>query len=198
MRPLMWKAIPGFSSYIISEYGVVIRVRDGRTRKVGHRPKQSRSSKDNKFNYFKYKLTDDGGTKCSMAVHILVAITFHGPRPSPKHQVAHWDDNKTNNHYKNVRWATSKQNHADARRNGTRDPRGEGNARARMTEELVIWYRRRFNSGGVSISALARAADMSFSAMSSALFGEHWPNLPYVCKRPGQGNRFKKGEEQAV
>jgi hypothetical protein len=35
-----------------------------------------------------------------------VAEAFIGPQPSPRHQVAHYDGVRDNNHYSNLRWAT--------------------------------------------------------------------------------------------
>lgn len=47
-------------------------------------------------------------------IHTLVCLAFHGPKPTPKHQVAHKDCNKMNNGYLNLRWATPKENIADS------------------------------------------------------------------------------------
>lgn len=46
-------------------------------------------------------------------IHVLVCEAFHGPRPSPIHQVGHRDGSKDNNHADNLRWVTPKENAAD-------------------------------------------------------------------------------------
>lgn len=51
-------------------------------------------------------------------VHQLVCEAFHGPRPTPRHEVAHWDGNPANNHASNLRWATHRENEADRVRHG--------------------------------------------------------------------------------
>lgn len=51
-------------------------------------------------------------------VHQLVCEAFHGPKPSPRHHVAHRDGDKDNNTEENLRWATPEQNLADAERLG--------------------------------------------------------------------------------
>lgn len=44
------------------------------------------------------------------AVHRLVALAFHGPRPSSGHVVDHIDTNRHNNRVENLRWVTRLEN----------------------------------------------------------------------------------------
>lgn len=53
------------------------------------------------------------GISAGFPVHRLVCEAFHGPKPTPKHEVAHWDGDKTNNTAPNLRWATHKENCQD-------------------------------------------------------------------------------------
>lgn len=57
------------------------------------------------------------GVQKTYRVHRLVAEAFLGPCPAGM-EVAHWDDVPWNNEISNLRFATSKENKADARRNG--------------------------------------------------------------------------------
>lgn len=50
----------------------------------------------------------------------LVCEAFHGPPPTQEHQAAHNDGNTINNNYKNLRWATPKENSNDIEIHGTR------------------------------------------------------------------------------
>lgn len=167
-----WRIIPGFSAYELSPDGVIRRRVKARTRKVGHLPTIGR----NNYGYLRAKLVDDSGIKRTVTLHRLIALAFHGPPPSEKHQARHLDDDKSNNHPSNIAWGTSKENHADARRNGTRDPRGEGNPRAKLTAEQVIAFRARYRAGA-PIVALARESGMSTSAMGDMLRGAHWSDV---------------------
>src|SRR3982751_5117101 len=54
-----------------------------------------------------------GHVRRMVRVHRMVAEAFHGPAPTPKHEVAHWDGDPANNRAANLRWATSKENKAD-------------------------------------------------------------------------------------
>lgn len=62
---------------------------------------------------------------------MLVLEAFVGPRP-PGLDGCHNDGNKLNNSLSNLRWATRKDNMADARTHGT-DARGERHPAARIT-----------------------------------------------------------------
>src|SRR5260221_14355915 len=50
-------------------------------------------------------LTLDLGVGNPRKVHILVCNAFHGPKPSPDHEVAHGDGDSMNNRSGNLRWA---------------------------------------------------------------------------------------------
>jgi len=49
----------------------------------------------------------------------LVAQTFHGPKPSPSHQVRHLNGDRSDNRPENLRWGTAKENAADRDKHGT-------------------------------------------------------------------------------
>jgi hypothetical protein len=70
-------------------------------------------------------------------VHRLVCEAFHGPPPSPNHQVRHLDGNKTNNRAENLAWGTHSENSLDAVRltGGAKNLKG-GHAR-RLPIEVV-------------------------------------------------------------
>lgn len=54
--------------------------------------------------------------KKNHAIHKLVCLTFHGPRPSPKHEVNHKNKDRADNRPGNLEWLTKRQNlrHAHA------------------------------------------------------------------------------------
>ncbi len=72
-------------------------------------------------------------------VHCLVAQAFIGPRPTPKHHVAHSDGNQLNNHAGNLRYATCAENAADKVRHGTA-LRGEmvGTSKLKLDDVIAI------------------------------------------------------------
>lgn len=65
---------------------------------------------------------------------------FHGPKPTPEHEVAHWDGVRTNFVLSNLRWATKKENREDQKRHGT-FPSCENNGRAVLSWAQVLEIR---------------------------------------------------------
>lgn len=82
------------------------------------------------------------GVRYRFYLHQIVALTFHGPAPSPAHEVAHWDGDKGHNASENVRWATRKENAADKTRLGTQI-RGGAHPLSKLTEADVLEIRAR-------------------------------------------------------
>ena len=92
-----------------------------------------------------------------IGVHTLIAEAFHGPRPTPEHQVAHFDGNPSNNCAWNLRWATAAENAQDRDRHGkTFHPRGILHPNAKLTDEMVRTMRRMKSSGMASVDDLVR------------------------------------------
>lgn len=78
------------------------------TNALGHR-----SKKYNDIYYQKIKLcttTNGNNTFKSYWFHILVCTAFHGPRPSPRHQVDHINRDRFDNRPENLRWVTPHEN----------------------------------------------------------------------------------------
>ena len=59
-----------------------------------------------------------GGKRFRRHIHVLVAEAFLPPRPSPKHQVRHFNGDRTQNYADNFLWGTSRDNAADRARHG--------------------------------------------------------------------------------
>ena len=96
----LYKPIPFFSNYAISDNGVVYRISDGTF-----------------LDYFitggykNYSITDDAGVERAMAAHRLVAMTHHGlPEGWEKLVVNHINGNKFDNRSVNLEWVTFREN----------------------------------------------------------------------------------------
>lgn len=126
-----WREYPHDPRYRVSEYGHAIGPR-------GWLLVPSRTW----AGYGQYCI----GKKGTIFAHRLVMAAFVGPPPSPDHDVAHWDGDKTNNHVSNLRYATRKENIADSIRLG-RKGHGAKHPRAKLSEDDVRAIRARRSAG---------------------------------------------------
>lgn len=129
--------VHGFENhYTVSDAGHVFRV--GSTKPLS----PSLSGPDG---YLSVSLWVDG-VPHRRYVHILVALTFHGPRPSKEHEAAHGDGVNTNNHRDNISWKTRVENAADKIAHGTTN-RGERNGRSKLSDAQCEEIRTRYLAG---------------------------------------------------
>ena len=139
------RVVPGYPSYAVSASGRVGRIGTS----AWLRPSPAKRG-----GYLVVSLWQNGKGR-TRPVHQLVALAFHGPRPSPAHEVAHGDGDNLHNHRSNLRWATRAENEADKVRHG-RSNRGERNGSARIPDAQIGDIIRRIDalpksSGGARI-----------------------------------------------
>ncbi|MCL4715505.1 MAG: HNH endonuclease [Hyphomonadaceae bacterium] len=121
----------------------------------------------------------DGERFRQIGVHVLVALTYLGPRPTPEHEAAHNDGVRTHNAVTNLRWATARENQRDRDRHGTHN-KGTRAAAAKLTDEAVREIRRRHvrhSKGPNSASALAREFGVSHFAIHRVVTGKGWTHV---------------------
>ena len=94
----VFRSIENYDNYAVSSFGRVKNVRTGIILKA-------RNDKDG---YLRINLYDDGVMK-TFTVHRLVACAFIN-NPNDKECVDHIDNNRTNNHISNLRFATANEN----------------------------------------------------------------------------------------
>lgn len=105
--------------------------------------------------------------------HIVMCTLAHGPRPTPKHEVAHacGKGHEGCINPMHLRWATRSANHADRVAHGT-SARGEKSGTARLTEADVTAIRRRLNDE--TQTSLAREFGVSLSLVSLIAQRKRW------------------------
>lgn len=162
----LWRAIPGYEPYQVSNLGRVRGVRCGG--RILH-------PAITQYGYHQVSLCV-GGRKVARFVHRLVAYAFIGPQPSPEHDVLHWDGVKTNNALSNLRWGTPKDNNADQVRHGTRIV-GSRVATSKLTESRVRAIRDLWNYGKLSQLEIAAAMGVHRRTVNGIVRGERWKHV---------------------
>lgn len=184
----VWKDAVGFEGfYEVSNLGFVRRVgiRTGATLSSDNilRPRINRHGRP------QLTLCRDG-TKCCWTLQKVVCLAFHGPKPTPKHGVAHYDGNKLNNKADNLRWATATENAADKVRHGTvacglrnghytkpeRTARGERHGMSILRENDVRMIRSLW-SMGVPTRVLGVAFGVSNTNVKDITRGKIWRSV---------------------
>ncbi len=95
----VFRSIENYDNYAVSSFGRVKNTKTGRILKAAD---------NNKDGYLRINLCEDA-TRKTFTVHRLVACAFIN-NPNDKECVDHKNNDKTNNHISNLRWATNKEN----------------------------------------------------------------------------------------
>lgn len=132
---IKWRQLAEFPDYEISELGIVRRLTDSHCAPRGRvlRPKTDR------YGYLAVRPFRNGKGR-HVTIHRLVALAFIGEPPTPEHQIAHFDGDHQNNDWRNLRWATSQENHLDKQRHG-RVPVGERHHKCKLSDQEVAEIR---------------------------------------------------------
>lgn len=165
-----WRTLPGLSRYEISDDGLVRRKVNMGAYKAGGLLRGGRHA----FGYPTVTLQRDDGKQVTKTVHSMVCEAFHGPRPTPKHCVAHNDGNPANCRKDNLRWATQSENILDAVRHGTLvDNRGERHGNAKLTEDMV----RQIRSDPLSCRKAGAKYGVANQIISKIRLGQLWKHV---------------------
>jgi hypothetical protein len=118
--------------------------------------------------YERVTLYYPNGKRRTVAVHVLVCTEFHGPRPSPLHEVRHLNGVKTDNSATNLIWGTKEENEADKLLHGT--------SNAKVTEDQVREIRDRHANGEGRVS-LAQAYGITASSVGRIVTRKSWSHI---------------------
>ena len=102
-----------------------------------------------------------------------VCEAFHGPAPSPKHEVAHNDGVRAHSWASNLRWDTRKGNQADKVQHGTA-LRGDKHHQTVIPDSLVQIIAQEYVRGSSThgLKALAKKYGVSIQPIHSIVRGE--------------------------
>lgn len=176
----IWRAIPGFSAYEVSDFGRVRR-REAKGRWAAEhvlRPGIAHSG-----HLYVLLKGDDGQTR-KQFVHRLVAATFIGPPPFECAMVLHHDDDPTHNRPANLYWGDRQQNTSDARLNRKRPGEvshqgaqpGALNSAAVLSESNVQEIKRYLDLG-LCGACIARIYNVRKETIYSIAKGRTWAHV---------------------
>lgn len=175
----MWRPIPGFDGYEVSDVGEVRSWRPiSAWASVPTEPRLLQQSSHAK-GYRNVSLGTGTRLSTTRPVHRLVLEAFVGPRPVGM-ECRHLNGNRSDNRLANLCWGTSLDNSRDRRVHGTipsgaqttakRIYRGSENASARLSEDKV----RAIRASSESHRVLAQRYGVSSSTIGRVKRGEHW------------------------
>lgn len=172
----VWKAIPGFEGYEVSDHG---RVRSywRQVPNPGYHGCKSilfetpqRIVKQGIGSGYLAVTMFKSDNRHRHLVHRLVLLAFIGPCP-PRMQCCHGDGIRTNNFLYNLRWDTASNNALEKRKHGTVPNRkGTNHPMAKLNDEQVIQIRTLY-SHGCTQTELAN------------MFGIHQQNISDIVRR---------------
>lgn len=166
-----WVAVPGFARHEVSDLGRVRLAVRGHLSPAGALIAQKRE----RNGYLRVGLCQGGKVHYHL-VHRLVLLAFVGPAPSPEHEGAHGDSDRSNNALTNLRWASRSENEHDKRGHGS-VRLGERHQNTVLTDAQVVEIRTA-KAGGASYSQLGRRFPASYSALKRIVDRATWRHLP--------------------
>jgi HNH endonuclease/NUMOD4 motif len=177
----IWKPVVGWDGlYEVSSFGRVYRLPGFvKTRGKGVKPIPGgirKTPAGGPKGYRNVMLCGGAGRIKTQLLHIIVCTTFHGPKPGPKYQVAHYDGDPSNNRADNLRWATAKENADDRARHGNTQI-GEINKNAKLTAENVLAIRKEYKGIFGQMKELAKRYGVSGTQIGYIVHKKQWTHI---------------------
>lgn len=140
----VWKDVPGYEGlYQVSDQGRVKSLARIVPRGSSFLPVKERILRPGLSHGYPMVILQKNGESWNVRVHILVMLTFVGPRPEGL-DVCHGDGNRLNARLKNLRYGTRQENLGDAVLHGTMA--GENNGNSKLTGKNVSDILSRFRA----------------------------------------------------
>lgn len=112
MREIKFRAWDGSGKYVAGSDGLIYSTDFNHTGKT--KALKGGLDKDG----YPHVLMNIGGERVWRASHKLVALAFHGEKPTPNHQVNHKNGERADNRPENLEYLTSRENTLDGFRRG--------------------------------------------------------------------------------
>ena len=176
MTEEIWKDIPGYEGlYKASNLGRVQSL-DKRRKNGAFREGCILKMQTWPHGYKKVTLYDGTGSRKTMFVHRIVAITFID-NPNNYAEINHIDEDPSNNNVNNLEWCTKRYNQNYGHR--LSKVRGENNAQHKLTEEQVKEIKRTYKYGVrmYGVPSLSKQYGVSCKTVQNILDGIKWKHI---------------------
>lgn len=169
------RPIPGFAGCWISASGDVFTQRPAGRSGADSGPVRALTPWMHEQGYRAVSLSTSAGKKMNVKIHRLVLLAWVGPPPSAKSVTRHLDGNPLNNDLANLTWGTYQENADDKTKHG-KTPFGSRHANSKLEEHSVVEILR-LRREGISTQTIARAFDVSRSAIRKIIDGVAWKHV---------------------
>lgn len=166
MSKEIWKTIPGFSAYEVSDAG-----RHRRTRRVRTSGPRVLAGCLGSSGYVETSLVRDDGKSVGERLHRLVLLAFVGPSGPGQHS-RHLNGNSADNRLENLCWGSAKENAADKKRHG-RQPSGMNHYTSKLGIEDILDIRAAIKRGHTQAD-IAALFSVSRGTIKNIKSGKHW------------------------
>lgn len=186
----IWKDVPGYVGiYQASSLGRIRSLdryfsrkqwNNGRMTRIKIKGRIMKNNPTGREGYLGAALTNDLGERWDTKLHIVILLTFIGPRPEGQ-EACHNDGDILNNSLQNLRWDTPESNQRDRIKHGNGHKitcrRGENISWSKFTEEDIRRIRRQYRNGEKSQGQLAAEYDVYQSYISRIVRGIVWSHV---------------------
>lgn len=175
MKDVIWKPIPDFLGYEISQCGQVRSFHencDSRRWHLSSTPMRILQPRIDSKGYRCISLRRNGKTY-QRRISNLVALTFIGPKPHGV-EVCHNDGDASNDHLDNLRYDTHKANIEDALKHGTMKRSGEHNPHAKFTNAQAKSIRLEYASSNTTQEKLAGKYGVNRATIGGIVTGKRY------------------------
>lgn len=163
-----WRPVVGYEGlYEVAKSGAVRNVQTGKVL----------AARNTHHGYKSVSLQTTGVGGKNHLVHRLVLAAWIGPAPSPQHQAAHLNGERTDNRLENLIWATARENNDHKKRHGTHRC-GEAIANAKLNAKTVEEIRR-MRAGGAQLREIAKAFGISRVTAGAVAGSRRWKHVAH-------------------
>lgn len=180
MEKEIWKAIPNYPNYAVSNLGNIKNIKLNRLLKPFDRSRNNKNISLRGYMSVHLCNNTDGVDYKNHTVHSLVMTAFVGKRPH-KNVINHINGIKCDNRLLNLQYCTQSYNRKEDFIRGRQSYKGEKNNLSKLTEKQVLQIIEMVKNG-YRKKDLAKEYNISISSIWNIIYGHCWSYLTGIKK----------------